>query len=177
MVQAMSNALWAPWRMEYVLTPKRTGTCPFCEMPERGIERFREDLVLVVQPHAYVCLNMYPFAAGHLLVCTRAHAGKLTELSDEAYDGFMRLLRDTVERVERVAKPDGMNVGLNLGTAGGAGFADHLHAHVVPRWVGDVNFMPVLAETRVLPEHLDRTWVRLRAVFEDVDGIKGPVST
>ena len=168
----MSETLWAPWRMDYVLAPKDRGPCIFCTFPTRGIEHFREDLVLVSQPDAFVVMNRYPFAPGHLLVVPRVHVSRLADLTDVQYDAVMRLVRTSVERLERIAKPDGVNVGFNLGKAAGAGIAEHLHAHVVPRWLGDQNFMPVVADTRVMPEHLDSTWRRLRPAFEDVDGQK-----
>ncbi len=168
----MSDTLWAPWRMEYVLSLKERKGCIFCAFPGHGVESFRKDLVLVVQPHALVCLNLYPFAAGHVLVCPRRHVSKLEELADDEYDAFMRLVRVTVGRLDAVNCPDAMNVGMNLGKAAGAGIADHLHAHVVPRWVGDQSFMPVIADTRVMPEHLDATWLRLRPAFDDVPGEK-----
>ena len=168
----MSETLWAPWRMDYILALKERKGCIFCAFPERGPEHFREDLVLVVQPHAFVCLNLYPFAAGHLLVVPRKHVSKLSDLTDEEYDAFMRLLRDTVAVVDSANRPEGMNLGMNLGRAGGAGIADHLHAHVVPRWNGDSNFMPVIGDTRVMPEHMDATWLRMRPAFEAVPGVK-----
>ena len=174
----MSETLWAPWRMDYILgidkTPDAATSCIFCTFQARGPEHFREDLVLVVQPHAYVILNRYPFAPGHLLVCPRRHVAKLADLTEEEYDGLMRLLRAATSRLDASARPQGMNVGFNFGRAGGAGIADHLHAHVVPRWNGDSNFMPVIADVRVMPEYLDVTWRRLRAAFEGVPGTKAP---
>jgi ATP adenylyltransferase len=158
--------------MEYILGPK-AGACVFCAYAVG--EPRRADGVLVVQPHAFVCLNKYPFASGHLLVVPRRHAGDLAELGDEEYAGTMALLRDTVAALGRALRPEGYNVGFNLGKVAGAGIAEHLHAHVVPRWGGDTNFMPVLADTRVMPEHLDATWARLRPFFDDVPGEKAPL--
>jgi len=172
----MSETLWAPWRMEYVLSPKDGQECIFCAFPARGVAHFREDLVLVVQPLAFVCLNKYPFNAGHVLVVPRRHVSSLGELSDEEYDAFTRLLRTTVACLDDASHPNGMNLGMNLGKAGGAGIADHLHAHVVPRWLGDQNFMPVIAGTHVMPEHLDATWRRLRPSFDAVPGEKASLS-
>lgn len=163
----MSEPLWAPWRMDYLLGPK-AGACIFCAFP--GRDTHREDLVLAVTPLAFVVLNRYPFAAGHLLVVPRRHVGDLGELSDDEADALFRLLRVTVARVRGALAPQGVNVGFNLGKAAGAGLADHLHAHVVPRWDGDTNFMPVLADVRVMPEHLDATWQRLAPHFAGIDG-------
>jgi ATP adenylyltransferase len=172
----MAERIWAPWRMEYILGPK-SGPCIFCEFPARPVERYREDLVLVVQAHAYVCLNRYPFTAGHVLVCPRRHASEMTELPPEEYAAFMELVRATVTCLRVAMQPDGFNVGINLGKASGAGIADHLHAHIVPRWVGDQNFMPVVGDTRVMPEHLDATWLRLRPAFDALTGAKAPLDT
>jgi ATP adenylyltransferase len=164
--------LWAPWRMEYILGPK-AGECVFCRYASRGA--LREDGVLVSQPNAFVCLNKYPFASGHLLVVPRRHTSELHELTDEEYSATMALLRDTVAVLKVGLRPEGFNVGFNLGKVAGAGIAEHLHAHVVPRWAGDTNFMPVLASTRVMPEHLDATWARLRPYFDSVPGEKAPL--
>ena len=161
--------------MEYILSLKDRDGCIFCAFPARGPEHFRADLVLVSQAHAFVCLNRYPFAAGHLLVAPRRHVAKLSELGDDEYDALMRLVRDASRVLDDANHPEGMNVGMNLGRAGGAGIADHLHAHVVPRWNGDSSFMPVLAETRIMPEHLAATWLRLRPAFEVLPGEKGPL--
>ena len=122
--------------------------------------------MLVVQPHALVCLNRYPFAASHLLVAPTRHVADLSELPEEEYAALMRLVRDATVRLPAAPRgAAGMNVGLNLGRAAGAGIADHLHAHIVPRWTGDTNFMPVLGNVRVMPEYLDDSWARLAPAF------------
>jgi ATP adenylyltransferase len=154
--------------MEYILGPKAAGGCIFCEFPERG--RFQEDLVLCVTKEAFVCLNRYPFAAGHLLVIPRRHASDLGELGEEESDALFRLVRASVVRLRRATNAQGINVGMNLGKAAGAGIAEHLHAHLVPRWDGDTNFMPVMTDVRVMPEHLDATWARLQPHFADLGG-------
>ncbi len=165
----MAEALWAPWRMEYIQREKGT-PCIFCDFASAPREAYRAKLVLVVQPHALVCLNRYPFAACHLLVAPRRHVADLGDLAPEEYDALMQLVRLAVARVQRATGAEGINVGLNLGRAAGAGIADHLHAHVVPRWTGDTNFMPVVADTRVMPEYLDVSWQRLLSLFADVPG-------
>lgn len=165
----MSERLWAPWRMEYVLGPKG-GACIFCDFAAAPPESYREKLVLLVSEHALVCLNKYPFAASHLLVAPRRHVSDITDLSAVEYDATMRLLRDTVARLRAATQAEGMNVGMNLGKAAGAGIADHLHAHAVPRWNGDSNFMPVLADVRIMVEHLDDSWRRLVPLFADLAG-------
>jgi ATP adenylyltransferase len=168
----MSERLWAPWRMEYILGDK-PGGCIFCDFAAAPPAAYREKLVLVVQAHALVCLNRYPFAQMHLLVVPRRHVPALEDLPAEEYDALMHLLRDATVRVKRASAAEGLNLGLNLGKAAGAGIADHLHAHVVPRWTGDTNFMPVLADVRVMPEHLDASWSRLAPHFADVPGQHG----
>jgi ATP adenylyltransferase len=164
--------LWAPWRMEYVLSPK-PGSCAFCRMATEPQETYRENLVLLVQPHALLCLNRYPYASGHLLVASRRHVSHLNALTDPEYGAMMTLLRDSIVRVEKALKPQGLNVGFNLGAPAGAGIAEHVHGHIVPRWQGDVNFMPVLADVRVMPEHLDTSWQRLYPFFADLAGMRG----
>jgi ATP adenylyltransferase len=165
----MPERLWAPWRMEYILG-SAPSVCIFCSLAAAPPEAYRDKLVLVVQPHALVCLNKYPFAACHLLVAPRRHVSDVGDLPPEEYDATMRLVREAVARVRRATNADGLNVGLNLGKAAGAGIAEHLHAHVVPRWTGDSNFMPVLADVRVMPELLDQSWQRLLPYFSDIPG-------
>jgi ATP adenylyltransferase len=155
--------------MEYILGPKG-GACIFCDFAASPPESYREKLVLVVQEHALVCLNKYPFAASHLLVAPRRHGSDLADLPLDEYDATMRLVRDAVARLRIATRAEGVNVGLNLGRAAGAGIEEHLHAHAVPRWSGDSNFMPVLADVRVMVEHLDDTWRRLAPLFADLPG-------
>lgn len=165
----MSELLWAPWRMEYILGPKGGG-CIFCDFAAAPPTAYREKLVLLVQTHALVCLNKYPFAASHLLVAPRRHVAGLSDLTAEEYSATMELLRIASTRVQAATSSEGMNIGFNLGRAAGAGIADHLHGHLVPRWAGDSNFMPIVADVRVMPEHLDDSWRRLRPFFADVPG-------
>lgn len=157
------ETLWAPWRLEFI-TGDRPSGCIFCRFPAE--DRDRENLVLGRSDHAFVILNKFPYNNGHLMVVPRAHVASLDRLEDEAFEDLQRTLRLSIRVLSEFCSPEGLNVGMNLGRCAGAGIADHLHWHVVPRWVGDVNFMPVLAETRVVPEHLDRTWERLRPAFD-----------
>lgn len=171
--RAMSNPLWAPWRMEYILGQKQGG-CFFCEHPTRP-EAFRDNLVLVVQPHAMVMFNRYPFTSCHLLVAPRRHVASFDDLSDEEYGALVTLLRQSEKRLRAATGCQGMNVGFNLGKVAGAGVDDHLHGHLVPRWAGDSNFMPVIADVRVMPEYLDQAFVRLYPHFADLPGERAPV--
>ena len=115
---------------------------------------------------SFVVLNAFPYGSGHLLVLPRRHVGGLAELRDDEYGDFFWLLRRTVVALEKAYGADGMNVGMNLGRAAGAGIPTHLHGHVLPRWLGDTNFMTTIGETRVLPESLQSTWQKVHAVFE-----------
>ena len=166
----MGNPLWAPWRMEYILAPKdRTRPCIFCRVLAAPPDELRERHVICVTEHAFVMLNRYPFAAGHLLVVPHAHTDALDQLPAEVYDALFRLVRESATRLRRAVRAEGLNVGCNLGPAAGAGVAEHLHVHVVPRWSGDTNFMPVLADTRVVPQALDATREHLLPFFVDLD--------
>jgi ATP adenylyltransferase len=155
--------------MEYILGPKGH-SCVFCDMAAAPVEAYREKLVLLVDDHSLVCLNKFPFAAGHLLVVPRRHVSDLAGLDDAEYEATMRLVRATVARIQKTLGAKGVNVGMNLGAAAGAGIEEHLHAHVVPRWPGDTNFMPVMTDIRVMPEYLDTTWQKLAPVFADLPG-------
>jgi len=166
----MPTPIWAPWRMEYLKAHKDPRpSCFFCEHPAEP-SRFRENLVLVVQEHAMVCLNRFPFTTSHLLVSPRRHVPDLADLTAVEYAALMDLVRESSVRLRRAVHCEAMNVGFNLGAAAGAGVADHLHGHLVPRWPGDSNFMPVIADVRVMPEYLDDAWQRLHAAFVDLPG-------
>jgi ATP adenylyltransferase len=155
--------------MDYILGDKQ-GACVFCDMSAAPSSAYRAKLVLVMQAHALVCLNRYPFGASHLLVVPRLHVANLEDLPEEAYDALMRLLRETTRRLKASVSPQGVNLGFNLGRSAGAGIADHLHAHVVPRWNGDTSFMPVIADVHVMPEYLDDSWRHLAPAFADLPG-------
>jgi len=158
------EVLWAPWRMAYI-TSARTGagaTCIFCEAT-RG--EARERLLLGTTDAALVMLNRYPYQNGHLLVAPRRHTAALPDLPAVEHADLAETLRRAVRTLDETLRPQGFNVGMNLGACAGAGVVDHLHWHIVPRWAGDTNFMTVIGEVRVLPEHLLATYDRLRAAF------------
>jgi ATP adenylyltransferase len=155
------QVLWAPWRMAYIGGPKESG-CIFCTKP--AADR-RSGLVLAVTAHSVVMLNRYPYANGHVMVAPRRHASELAALPDFEYAELSQTLRASIAVLGRVFHPDGMNIGMNAGAAAGAGIADHLHWHVVPRWIGDTNYMPLIGEVRVIPEHLEALYDRLRPEF------------
>jgi ATP adenylyltransferase len=137
--------------------------CIFCDAVARGAD---ESLIVARGAQAFVILNKYPYNNGHLMVVTSRHIGRLADLSGAERDELMALTQASEVALARVYQPHGFNIGLNLGKPAGAGVLDHLHVHVVPRWNGDTNFMSVVGETRVLPEELPATAIRLRAAFE-----------
>jgi len=163
------RVLWAPWRLTYI-EKKAPGTgCIFCEsasLDDAAARRRR--LVLAVTEHACVLMNLYPYASAHLLIAPRRHTADFAALDGAAAAGVHDLLRRAVRVLAAAYSPVGFNIGMNLGRSAGAGIADHLHWHVVPRWEGDTNFMPLLAETRVMPQHLEETYDRLLPLFEEV---------
>ncbi len=162
---AALRRLWAPWRLEVVEKPRPPG-CIFCQFPSAtGEASDRANLIVHRSAHAFSILNRYPYNSGHVMVVPRAHVDRLDALPAEAAGELQSELARAVEAVRRAYRPEGMNLGMNLGKVAGAGIADHLHWHVVPRWGGDTNFMPVLSGTRVMIEHLDATWERLRSAF------------
>lgn len=156
--------LWAPWRMAYIRGPREHG-CIFCRYPAEGESFHRQNLVLCTTETAFVMLNKYPFAAGHLMVVPRQHVSDLSELSGKDHQHLWELVRASAQCLKAAVNPQGLNIGVNLGAAAGAGIAEHLHVHIVPRWSGDQNFMPVIADVRVMPEALDATWERLSPHF------------
>jgi ATP adenylyltransferase len=156
------QVLWAPWRMAYIVGPKDPG-CIFCAAVQSS--DLRGQLVLVQQP-AVVMLNKFPYTNGHLLVAPRRHAARLSDLSRDEFQPLMDMLQRATAVLADALRPEGMNVGMNIGAAAGAGVADHAHWHIVPRWVGDTSFMPLFAEVRVIPEHLEATYDRLKPLFD-----------
>jgi ATP adenylyltransferase len=154
------SILWTPWRLEFIVGVKPPG-CIFCDKPRE--ERDRENYILARGTEAFVLLNAYPYSTGHLMVVPYAHVSTVEELPTSTLTEMMELTRGSIAAIRRAMAPDGFNVGMNLGQAAGAGIADHIHLHVVPRWSGDTNFMPVLAETRLIPDVLASTYDKLVA--------------
>jgi ATP adenylyltransferase len=155
--------LWAPWRLEYIVGEKEEG-CIFCEFPKRGDDT--KYLILHREALVYVIMNAFPYSNGHLLIAPYRHVGDISELTDEESLGMMLLARKCCQVLREAVRPDGFNLGMNLGTAAGAGIADHAHMHIVPRWNGDTNFMPVLADVKVIPEALEATYAKLKPLFD-----------
>jgi ATP adenylyltransferase len=160
----MTKPLWAPWRLEYIQQAGEEERCVFCA---EASGELRGDASLLVHrgTTAIVILNKFPYSSGHLLVAPVRHVAELAELADEEVLELHALAVAGVDALGAVYGPAGFNLGWNIGHAAGAGIADHVHLHVVPRWFGDTNFMPVLADVKVLPEHLLETRNRLREAW------------
>ena len=161
------DRLWSPWRLAYVMgaaAPSPSG-CIFCDAAAAGTDS-GDSLVVARSSLAYVILNLYPYNNGHLMVVPNRHIGSLASATAEELGELIRLTRDAEVALSEAYQPHGLNVGINLGRAAGAGVLDHIHIHLVPRWTGDTNFLSAVGETRVLPESLGATVTRLRPIFE-----------
>jgi ATP adenylyltransferase len=162
--------LWAPWRAAYVLGETEAAAgCIFCVKPARGPDHFAEELILHATPEASVMMNAFPYNNGHVLVAPRAHVARVADLAPAMHDALFRLVTATAGVLERALSTEGMNIGINVGRVAGAGITDHAHVHLVPRWNGDTNFMPVLGEAKVIAQHLAATYAALRPYFVDLD--------
>lgn len=148
------KTLWAPWRIEYITGEKEKG-CIFCNKPLEGKDN--KNLILYKGETSFIIMNRYPYSNGHLMVVPYKHTNSMSELNDSERLELMNLTTKCIEILD-IMKADGFNVGMNLGTAGGAGIDDHLHFHIVPRWNGDTNFMPIIGEVKVMPEYLEDTY-------------------
>lgn len=158
--------LWTPWRMAYVRDPERSGTgCPFCELPAQGPDHDAETLIVHRGEQAFVILNAYPYNPGHLMVVPFRHIAAFTDLTTPELHEIAELTQRSVRALAAGTGPHAYNIGWNVGGLAGAGIAEHLHQHVVPRWGGDTNFMPVVGQTRVLPQLLGETYALLRPAF------------
>jgi ATP adenylyltransferase len=160
----MTKPLWAPWRLEYIVQADEQEGCVFC-LESAGEVPAGESLCVHDGESAFALLNKFPYSSGHLMVAPRRHLGELAGLTEDEAVEIHRHAVAAVDALTRVYGPDGFNLGWNLGRVAGAGIADHVHLHVVPRWAGDTNFMPVLADVKVLPEHLLATRDRLREAW------------
>ena len=161
--------LWSPWRSQYISTfgsENEYKGCIFCD----ALRDNRDDERFVVHrgDHTFTIMNLYPYNSGHLLVVPNVHVDTLTAIPQEAYSEMMETVRQWITALHEVMRPQGFNIGTNLGRAGGAGIDSHVHTHIVPRWNGDVNFMPVIGETKVISEDLKETMFKLRKQYQKV---------
>lgn len=155
--------LWSPWRYTYVSNADKVEGCVFCSLLALNDDR-RAGIVHRAE-HCFVILNAYPYTSGHVMVVPYQHTDELQKLPEVAASEMMMLAQRLETILRKLYHPDGINLGMNIGKAAGAGIAGHIHMHVLPRWVADANFMTVIGETRVLPEDLATTWERIRAEF------------
>jgi ATP adenylyltransferase len=156
--------IWSPWRYDYLASGgTKPASCVFCVSadPARDAER----LIVFRGLHNFVILNLYPYTSGHVMVAPYRHLDTIAAAGSEQLQEMMQLAQRSVDVLQRLYTPDGFNLGMNLGTAAGAGIREHFHLHVVPRWIGDANFMTITGETRVLPEELQTTYQRIKAAF------------
>lgn len=155
--------LWAPWRIEYIRHNNDDDSCFLCKVPEEDTE---DNLIIARGEYSFLMLNAFPYNSGHTLVAPYKHVADLSDLSRQAREEIMEFIVAIKKVLAAAMYPDGFNVGFNLGSAAGAGVEEHVHGHIVPRWSGDTNFMPVLSDTRVVPESLEDTAKLLREVWE-----------
>ena len=158
--------IWAPWRIEYIKSEK-SPECIFCEMLKFGDDR--KMLILERGETCFVVMNKFPYTNGHLIVAPCEHTGDIAALKAPVPAEMFAMIQKCVKVLKAVMKPHGFNIGLNLGLAAGAGVEDHLHFHIVPRWNGDNNFMPVLADCRTINEHLEETYLNLKEHFGTIE--------
>ena len=158
------DRIWTPWRMKYIQEHQDYPDCVFCVAAAEpdGLD----NLIFHRGEHAFMILNRFPYNSGHVMCVPYAHVDRLHALSQEARAEMMEMTNQAIDVLQLVYKPQGFNVGLNLGEMAGAGMADHLHMHIVPRWGGDANFMSTIGETRVLPESLSETYERVKTAWE-----------
>lgn len=161
--------LWTPWRFRYLAAPERSGECVFCGIAAAEAARDPELLVVSRRRSCFIVLNRFPYTSGHLMVVSHRHVAWLADTLPEELEEMVGVARECEQALRRVYRPDGFNVGLNLGSSAGAGVAGHLHLHVVPRWTGDANFVSVIGETRIIPEELSTTREKLIPYLETVE--------
>jgi ATP adenylyltransferase len=156
--------LFTPWRYAYITAGEKPGECVFCAQVREKDDA--KALIVHRGQHCFVILNAYPYTSGHVMIAPYEHIDQLQKLSSEAAQEMMSLMQRLEGILRELYKPDGLNMGINLGKAAGAGIAGHIHMHVLPRWVADANFVSVIGETRVIPEPLEETYRRIRSKFE-----------
>jgi ATP adenylyltransferase len=155
--------LWSPWRMKYILGKKGEG-CIFCDKIAENDDK--GNYILHRGERCYVILNLYPYNNGHLMVSPYRHVPSVEQLEEDELTEMMLLVNRSLKALRRAMRPDGFNIGVNIGKAAGAGIEEHVHIHVVPRWEADTNFMPIFSNTRVIPELLDETYRKLKSAWE-----------
>ncbi len=158
------DRLWATWRMAYISGEKKKPACVFCEAINS--ENDEEVLILHRGTHSFIIMNLFPYNNGHVMVIPYNHTSDFTTLSKDEHLEIMSHTSLMIKVMKKVLNPEGFNMGMNIGKPGGAGIAEHLHMHIVPRWTGDTNFMPVLGDTRVISEHIEATYKKLYTALQ-----------
>ncbi len=153
------NNIWAPCRGEYILAPKQEG-CLFCNAMKEG-----HNLLIKKSGSSFAIMNRFPYNAGHCMVAPVRHTGDINDLSDEEGADMFGLVKELTAAIKKTMRPEGFNIGINMGAAAGAGIADHIHVHIVPRWNGDTNFMPVLSEVHIVSEHIENTLAKIKGAL------------
>ena len=162
------DRLWSPWRYQYVSSAPATSECIFCQ--KAAEDKDAENYVLWRGKHNFALLNLYPYTNGHLMVAPYAHVALLGDASEEAVSELMLTTRTAEKHLRAIYRPEGLNIGMNIGRAAGAGIAGHLHMHVLPRWTADANFMTTVGETRIIPEDIQVTYEKLARAFAQDQG-------
>ena len=162
----MTEQLWAPWRLKYIESADKVSGCIFCLFPSLDSSEDRANMILHRGERSFIILNAYPYSNGHLMVVPYIHTASLNDLDNATMLEVMQFLQLGTRLLTSAFHPDGFNLGVNMGRVAGAGIADHLHWHIVPRWNGDTNFMPVLAGVRVIPESLEVVYERLKTALD-----------
>lgn len=150
------NNIWAPWRVEYITAPKGP-SCILCTAPKKG-----DHLILTEGTLCFAIMNRFPYTTGHCMVAPYRHIGDLTEITTEEFAEIMSMVKAIISAIRSSIKPQGFNIGCNIGLVAGAGIADHVHMHIVPRWNGDTNFMPVLGDVHIISEHIEKTLAKIK---------------
>lgn len=153
------NNIWAPWRAEYILKTKKGG-CVFCDALACN-----DPLIINTSETCFAIMNRFPYTAGHLMVAPKRHCGDIEALTENEANDMFSMVRKLVGALKKSMQPEGVNVGINLGAAAGAGVADHMHIHIVPRWIGDMNFMPVTADVHMISEHIEKTLEKIKGAI------------
>lgn len=162
--------IWAPWRMEYIQKPKSDEECFICEIINDQKENDKKNLILYRGENALVILNRYPYIAGHLMIAPKKHSANLEALSETTGLEMWKLTTKSIQLLKTTIQPEGFNIGINIGAVAGAGLKTHIHIHIVPRWAGDVNFMPILSNIRTISQALEETYEVLekeKEIFEE----------
>ena len=162
----MNKQLWAPWRIKYILKEKPDG-CVFCEKLNDNNDK--DNYILERGKDSFTIMNIYPYNNGHLMIVPNRHIAEIEQLTVNEMSEMMELVSRAVKALKKSMNPEGFNMGANIGRIAGAGIADHIHFHVVPRWTADTNFMPVLSNTDVIPEGLNQTYDNLKGALEEID--------